>query len=59
MEELKTEKLKRIICIRITEDDYQTLNGFTNHQKKDISKLLRNLIRAALDMVKENNPKKK
>lgn len=58
MEELKETKLRKIVCIRITEDDYQTLNGITNNQKKDVSKLLRNLIRAALDMVKENNPKK-
>jgi len=58
MEEIKERKLKKIVCIRITEDDYQKLNGITNNQKKDVSKLLRTLIRAALAMVKENNSKK-
>jgi hypothetical protein len=58
MEQEKTNSLKRIICIRISEEDYQNLIGFNNPQKREVSRLLRNLIRAALDMVIENNLKK-
>lgn len=58
MEETKTEKLRRVLTLRITEDDYQALKGFNNNQKREVSQLLRNLIRAALDMVKENYSKK-
>lgn len=58
MEETKTKKLRRVLTLRITEDDYQALNGFKTNQKREVSRLLRNLIRAALDMVKENNMKK-
>jgi hypothetical protein len=58
MERIQTKKLKRTITLRVTEEDYQTLNDFTNNQKRDLSRLLRNLIGAALDMVKENNTKR-
>jgi hypothetical protein len=53
MTEIKTKKLKRVINIRITDEDYQALIGFNNIQKREVSRLLRNLIQAALAMVKE------
>ena len=34
MEETKTEKLRRVLTLRITEDDYQALNGFNRNQKR-------------------------
>jgi uncharacterized protein (DUF1778 family) len=58
MEKINSKKLKKVITLRLSEDDYQILNGFTNNEKRDVSRLLRNLIRAALDIVKENNTKK-
>ena len=58
MEKINSKKLKKVITLRLSEDDYQILNGFTNNEKRDVSRLLRNLIRAALEMVKENNTKK-
>ena len=53
MEEIKTNKLKKVINIRISDDDYQALIGIGKNKKRDVSRLLRNLIRAALAMVKE------
>lgn len=55
MENLKTNKLKRKICIRLTEEDYMTLDLISHKQQVNVSKLLRNLIWVVLDMVKEKN----
>jgi len=53
MEEMKNNKLRRTICIRMTDEDYKILTGMSHTQKVDVSKLLRNLITTVLNMVKE------
>lgn len=56
MSKLKIGKLRRTICIRMTDEDYKILTGMSHTQKVDISKLPRNLITVVLDMVKLTNP---
>lgn len=53
MNKLKTEKLNRTICIRVTEEQYNMLNGYSRTRKMYASKQLRNLINAVLDISKE------
>jgi hypothetical protein len=53
MNKMKIGKLRRTICIRLTDEDYEILTGMSNTQKVNVSKLLRNLITVVLDMVRE------
>lgn len=55
MKNLKENKLQRTICIRVTEEQYNILSGNTRKEKVYISKQLRNLINAVLDITKEKN----
>ncbi len=55
MKNLKENKLQRTICIRITEEQYNLLFGNTRKEKVHVSKQLRKLINAVLDITKEKN----
>jgi len=59
MKNLKEDKLQRTICIRLTEEQYNLLSGNTRKEKVYVSKQLRNLINAVLDIAKEKNNTKK
>jgi hypothetical protein len=59
MKNLKENKLQRTICIRLTEEQYNLLSGNTRKEKVYVSKQLRNLINAVLDIAKEKNNTKK
>ena len=54
MKSIKTNKLKRTISLRLTDNDFKIINEISNTHEEDMSKLLRKLISAALDMVKNN-----
>jgi hypothetical protein len=55
MKNLKENKLQKTICIRVTEEQYNILSGNTRKEKVHVSKQLRNLINAVLEITKEKN----
>ncbi len=55
MKNKETEKLSKTLCIRISQQDYKVLNKVTNYEKRHLSKLIRNLIKSALNIANINN----
>lgn len=60
MNELKieTEKLDRIITVRMTNEDYRLLKSVSQNSGKNVSITIRYLINLVIGIVK-NNPKSK
>lgn len=58
-DEIKIEKLARIITVRMTDDDYNTLQIISENKKSNVSTIIRTMVSTVIDMVKENNSKEK
>ena len=58
-EELKVDRLDRIITIRMTDDDYNALLSISENKQSNVSKIIRLMLSTVIDMVKENNAKAK
>lgn len=60
MEEIKfeTEKLDRIITVRMTNEDYKLLKGVSQNSGKNVSITIRYLIKMVMGIVKNNRKSK-
>ncbi len=57
--ELKVDRLDRIITIRMTDDDYNALLSISENKQSNVSQIIRLMLSTVIDMVKENNSKAK
>ena len=57
--ELKVDRLDRIITVRMTDEDYNALLSISENKQSNVSKIIRLMLSTVIDMVKENNPKAK
>lgn len=51
----KPEKLNRIVCIRMSEDDYRALLLISQRNQSRVSKIIRSVISNVIDLVQKNN----
>lgn len=58
-DEIKIERLARIITVRMTNDDYNTLQIISENKRSNVSTIIRTMVSTVIDMVKENNSKGK
>ena len=56
-DELKIERLDRIITVRMTDEDYNALLSISENRRSNVSKIIRLMLSTVIDMVKENNSK--
>ena len=49
------EKLNRIVCIRMSEDDYHALLLISQRNQSRVSKIIRSVISNVIDLVQKNN----
>ncbi len=57
--DLKVERLDRIITVRMTEEDYNALLSISENKRSNVSRIIRLMLSTLIDMVKENNTKAK
>ena len=57
--ELKVDRLDRIITVRMTDEDYNALLSISENKQSNVSKIIRLMLSTLIDMVKENNSKAK
>ena len=57
--ELKIERLDRIITVRMTDEDYSALLSISENKRSNVSRIIRLMLSTVIDMVKENNSKAK
>jgi len=57
--ELKIERLDRIITVRMTDEDYNALLSISENKRSNVSNIIRTIVSTVIDMVKENNSKAK
>jgi hypothetical protein len=57
--EIKVERLDRIITVRMTDEDYHALLSISENKQSNLSKIIRLMLSTVIDMVKENNSKAK
>jgi hypothetical protein len=57
--EIKIERLDRIITVRMTDVDYNALLSISENKRSNVSKIIRLMLSTVIDMVKENNSKTK
>ncbi len=57
--ELKIERLDRIITVRMTDEDYNALLSISENKRSNVSNIIRTIVSTVIDMVKENNCKAK
>jgi hypothetical protein len=57
--ELKVDRLDRIITVRMTDEDYNALLSISENKRSNVSRIIRLMLSTVIDMVKENNPKAK
>ncbi len=57
--ELKVDRLDRIITVRMTDEDYNALLEISENKRSNVSKIIRLMLSTVIDMVKENNSKRK
>ena len=57
--EVKEIRLDRIITIRLTGDDYNTLLNLSKARGSDVSKVIRTMTKPIVDLTNENNCKSK
>ena len=57
--EIKIERLNRIITIRMTDEDYNALLSISEYKRSNVSKIIRTMVSTVIEMVKENNSKAK
>ena len=58
-DEIKVERLDRIITVRMTDEDYNALLSISENQRSNVSRIIRLMLSTVIDMVKENNSKSK
>jgi len=56
-DEIKVERLNRIITVRMTDDDYNALLSISENKRSNVSRIIRLMLSTVIDMVKENNSK--
>lgn len=59
MDELKNERLNRIITVRLTDDYYDTLLSISKGKKSNVSDVIRTITGVVIDLAKKNNCKVK
>jgi len=57
--ELKVDRLDRIITVRMTDEDYNALLSISENKRSNVSRIIRLMLSTVIDMVKENNSKAK
>ena len=57
--EVKEERLDRIITIRLTGDDYNALLNLSKARGSDVSKVIRTMTKPIVNLTQENNNKSK
>ena len=57
--EIKIDRLDRIITVRMTDEDYNALLSISENKRSNVSKIIRLMLSTIIDMVKENNSKAK
>ena len=57
--DLKVERLDRIITVRMTDEDYNALLSISKNKQSNVSRIIRLMLSTVIDMVKENNLKTK
>jgi len=58
-DEIKVERLDRLITIRMTDEDYNALLSISENKRSNVSNIIRTIVSIVIDMVKENNSKDK
>jgi hypothetical protein len=58
-DEIKVERLDRIITVRMTDEDYNALLSISENKRSNVSNIIRTMVSIVIDMVKENNSKDK
>jgi hypothetical protein len=58
-DEIKVERLDRIITVRMTDVDYNALLSISENKRSNVSNIIRTMVSIVIDMVKENNSKDK
>jgi hypothetical protein len=58
-DEVKIERLDRIITVRMTDEDYNALISISENRRSNVSRIIRTIISTVVEMVKENNTKDK
>jgi len=56
--EVKVDRLDRIITVRMTDEDYNALLNISENRRSDVSKIIRTMVSTIIEMVKENNSKR-
>ena len=59
LNDLKVDRLDKIITVRITDEDYNALLSISENKQSNVSKIIRLMLSTVIDMVKENNSKAK
>ena len=57
--ELKVERLDKIITVRMTDEDYNALLSISEYKRSNVSKIIRLILGTVIDMVTENNSRSK
>jgi hypothetical protein len=57
--ELKVDRLDKIITVRMTDEDYNALLSISENKHSNVSRIIRLMLSTTIDMVKENNSKSK
>ena len=57
--EIKVDRLDRIITVRMTEEDYNALLSISENKQSNVSNIIRTIVSTVVDMVTENNSKSK
>lgn len=57
MNEVKIERLDRIITVRMTDDDYDTLLRISKGKESNVSDIIRSITGVVIDLAKKNNCK--
>ncbi len=59
IDEIKIERLDRIVTIRMTDEDYNALLSISENKRSNVSRIIRTITSMVIEMVKENNSKAK
>jgi predicted DNA-binding protein len=51
--EIKLDRLNKIICIRLSNEDYNSLLKLSEHKQSNVSEITRTIISMITDMVKK------
>jgi hypothetical protein len=57
--EIKVDRLDRIITVRMTEEDYNALLSISENKQSNVSIIIRTIVSTVVDMVTKNNSKSK